>query len=128
MEFYHISYNNTFVGKACIKKQGLYAMISANCVLSSSGFPRLAVKSASGCIDLGVMIRAGEQFTLCTRVSAKKIDWNTITFSIIDKCDTCEKTLIPIKPTEPFMQLEIINNLQIVVDEGDHSIWLQEIS
>ena len=98
---YEIIHGDRCVGTMEVKPQGLYVGFSCRCDIRVPGFARVKARWQDRELDLGVLIPAGQRFSLDTKVAAKKCGTGIPEFRI----DTGEEktgTFVPIYPEEPF--------------------------
>lgn len=106
---YTIYNNGSAVGVACIKTEGLFAVISCCCIPENDRPYRLYLNSGSNQIELGVC-PPGDQ--LVRRISAKSVGKGDISFTAREAVD--DKQGIAIEEAQPFPYLEKLPQAYLV--------------
>lgn len=81
-ETYDIMCDASPVGKAQVKRQGLYYCFSCRCRLPDSGIYRIHVCCGENCEDLGICIPLDGMFGMDKRVAAKYLGEGTMSFHL----------------------------------------------
>ena len=90
------------VGTAEAVRQGLYYRITCRCVLTGEVMYQVTARGESGEENLGLLVPEGEAFCLTTRVPAKRLPGQTLSFRAVPRGTERKTFFAPIYPEEPF--------------------------
>ena len=77
---YEIFWNHNIVGKASVRREGLYYHFYCECVLPQDDIFKVFVTDRSNSVKLGVCVPNRGKFTLKTRVPVKYLSGNKLLF------------------------------------------------
>lgn len=84
------------IGWANIEREGLYYRVCCRCSIKEKSFFRVVATCANGKHPLGILVPTASGFTLTARIPIRKVDLNTVCFSV-EPQDSCERIIrIPI--------------------------------
>lgn len=113
------------VGHAEIEKEGLYLKIRCSCAPPDKGFFRVLVDDGIITRDLGICVPEGNCFTLTTRISAKHLKEEDLSFRLIRKDK--QISVIPVATEEPFSGLALLDRAKLQVMNGQPEIVIDPI-
>ena len=79
---YKIYMNGTVVGRADVKRKGLYYHITCTCKPPSMEFYRVIMYSRSDRMDLGICVPLGDVFTLSVHIPVKYFQGDEFIFEL----------------------------------------------
>lgn len=77
---YEIFYNNIEVGKALVRREGLYYHFYCECILPQSDIFKVFVTDGRTTVKLGICVPNRGKFTLKTRVPVKYLSGDKLLF------------------------------------------------
>ena len=120
--YFAIFLHGQAVGKAEVRREGLYYRFRCRCQISSQSVCKLTANGES----LGILVPMGDGFGLDTKLPAKRFGIDDWDFQISPNRPVLEGRFIPIKPEEPFAYLERLKDAYLVKHGGEIGILLQE--
>ena len=99
---YPVFFGKNPVGKVQVLHQGLYYRFVCHCRLSGDVVCRLVVRCEDNQENLGVVVPAGDGFTLDKKIPSKRIGEGELEFLLVPKQDRLNGKFVPIRPEEPF--------------------------
>lgn len=110
--------NTQAVGRAEVKKEGLYYRFFCTCTPPDNGIYRIVVCDGSNTRDIGICIPTGT----VARVPIKYLPGERLTFSLVPK--DRKETAVPVATGEPFERLEQLDNARFQVTQGQPEILI----
>lgn len=107
---YSISYSEHIVGKAEVKKEGLYYHFRCVCHLQKDNIYTVIVSCNGTEQNLGVCVPMDGRLGLETKVPIKHIGEGTFTFRVVSKHSEEKEVFYPVSAVEPFTQLTQLEN------------------
>lgn len=123
---YEIMLGGQAIGKATVRRQGLYYEFDCQCVLSGEGMFCISVFCHTNREDLGVLVPEGGRFVLRTRLPVKRLGEGTLCFEAVPKRPKPVGKFIPLSPEEPFRYLQRLENAYLQVRNGQPGIVIPE--
>ena len=121
---YNVMCNGVVVGKASVKREGLYYCIRYKCNLPQKGIFRVVVKESRNTYDLGICVPDGDAYSGTTRVPCKRFNTNDFSFTLV----TDDKTVcIPVMGGEPFLYLDKLSAARLNNTNGQLEIIIDPI-
>lgn len=121
---YDVMFQNRIVGKASVKKQGLYYHIISSCEPQFEGIHRLIMSDRINDIDLGILVPENNCFYLSKRIPLKKFNSTNFEFRIISKDETRE--LIPVVSGMEFPCLEKVTAARFKITNGQPILMIDQ--
>ncbi len=118
-------YNEKNVGQAEIIKEGLFYRIHCACKPTDEGIHRITVSDGISVVDLGICVPVGERFVLTTRIPAKRLTGENLSFALVGKNEG-EHT-VPVDTGAPFAHLDKLENARLEVTNGQKMIVIDPI-
>ena len=113
------------IGKAQVKKEGLYYCISCRCRLSGEVVYRIEAKGDAGTEDLGVLVPENGAFVITKRIPAKRLGQGALQFRAVPRRIKTDEKFVPISPEEPFAYLSRLENAYLQIRNGQKGIVLR---
>lgn len=110
---YEILWNNKPVGKAEIKREGLYYLFFCVCRPEQSGIYRVFVTDGKNEISLGVCVPVGDRFEVKKKIPAKMLQNQNLIFWLVP--DMEEKQRFPVKDDMPISCLEKLDHARLEI-------------
>ena len=121
---YDIMCNGVAVGKASVKREGLYYCIHYKCNLPQKGIFRVMVTESHNTYDLGICVPDGDVYSGTTRIPCKRFYSNDLVFTLMsDDKIVC----VPIMGGEPFLYLDKLNAARLCNTNGQLEIIINPI-
>ena len=120
--FFEVYLHGQPVGKAEVRREGLYYRFRCRCRLSSQSVCHLEANEVS----LGILVPMGDGFGLDTKLPVKRFRDETWDFQIMPNRPVLEGRFIPIKPEEPFAYLERLKSAYLARRDGQVGIVIKE--
>lgn len=102
---YSVFFNDTPVGQARVKREGLYYKILCRCVFPHKNIYRIKVTDGNKEVDLGICVPEGNYFTLISRIAVKNIPGDNLQFTVTTN-QTTEYFVADRKPFHDLDKLE----------------------
>lgn len=115
---YAIFRNDVPVGKAEVKKEGLYYRFTCSCTPPEAGIYRISVSDGNTVRDLGICVPTGAKFTLNARLPAKYLREDKLTFFLISNEERGTESGFPIATGKPFEHLDKLNAARLQMRNG----------
>ena len=111
--------NDEIVGKADVKREGLYYRFVCTCMPPDNRVHRIFVSDGTNTRDLGICIPMGERFFLSCRVPIKYLPGESLAFSLVPK-----QAPIPVYDAQPFPQIDKLDSARFQVTDGQAEILI----
>ena len=108
-EVFDVTRGGQAVGRAEIKREGLYCRIICRCQINDHEIHRLYADGEK----IGVLVPEGKELVLETRVAAKRLKEGCCFF-----LDQYMGEFIPICPGEPFYHLDKLRKRKLLIKNG----------
>lgn len=115
------------IGRAEVKREGLYYHFRCRCQLPRSDIYTIAVSCNEITRNLGVCVPMEECFGLDTKVPAKHIGEGCLLFRAVSKDDKAQTPFYLIKPDEPFGHLTELKNAVFCIENNQPGIRIRGI-
>jgi len=123
---YEIVFRNKTVGKAEVKKEGLYYKITCVCKPPNQKLHRIIVSDGITERDLGICVPDESGFSLTTRVPIKHIQGDNLSFSMKphgeNSADSQKQVEMPIQTGGVFMPLDKLEKARLRIKNGQPEI------
>ena len=106
------------IGRASVKRQGLYYYFYCRCNLSGEVMHRLTVRCNERTVHLGIPVPKNGQFELQTRVAMKKLGIGVMEFRAVPKHAQLQEQFVPLSPVEPFRYIRRLQDAVLQVRDG----------
>ena len=106
------------VGRAEVKKEGLYYRFSCTCTPPDNGIYRIIVCDGSNTRDIGICRPSGT----VARVPIKYLPGDKLTFTLVPKDK--KEISVPVATGEPFEHLDQLDNAHLQVSDGQPKILI----
>lgn len=103
---YDITYDSAPVGRALMKKQGLYYAFSCRCRLPDEGLYRIHAISADRREDLGICVPMDGGFGMDKKIPIKRMGEGELTFQLVPKDWKQQEPAIVPEPEKPLQEEE----------------------
>jgi len=123
--FYEVTFGNTVVGKCEVRSQGLYCRIICRYRIPGDPICHLYAVTEAGRENLGVPVPEGDGFLLDRKIPVKRIGQGDIRFALSAGAGTLTGTFVPIRPEEPFLYIERLQNAFLELSQGQVGIRIQ---
>ena len=110
------------VGKADVRREGLYYRFSCRCDMAEDTLCRVTV----GTENLGILVPVRGGFGLETKVPVKRFAGVTPEFRLIPNKPVVSGKFVPIKPEEPFAYIERLKNAYLATRNGQIGVVIKE--
>ena len=114
-EVFDVTHRGQVIGRVEVRPEGLYCCISCRCRVDDGEIHRLY----AGGEKIGVLIPAGEELVLETRVAARRLK-EGCAFSL----DENRRNFIPIRPGKGFDHLDKVRQGRLVIREEAPGLFL----
>lgn len=119
---YRILCEDVAVGTVETNREGLYYQFACRCIPPDKQVYRICVSDGIIQQNLGICVPVGEHFVLNTRIPAKLLQGEDLTFYLIPaKIDKCR---IPVVTNEPFEALDKLEAARFVNENGQPEILI----
>ncbi len=115
---YDIFLNDVPVGRAEVKKEGLYYRFICNCTPPDAGIHRISVSDGNTVRDLGICVPMGSKFTLTARLPVKYLREDKLAFSLISNEERGTESGFPIATGKPFQHLDKLKAARLQMRNG----------
>lgn len=123
---YPVNFGGQAVGKVQVRRDGLYYCFFCRCRLSGDVVFRLAVTCGKRQENLGILVPDGDGFSLETRLAAKKLGGEELSFQLIPNRVVHPERFIPIYPEEPFAYLARLKDGYFSYRDGQPGVCIKE--
>ena len=124
---YPLSFGGRPVGSVQLVREGLYYRFICHCRLVGEVVCRVLVTWGDFRDNLGILVPAGDEFVLDTRVPVKRFGKGKPEFTVTPSRAPTGEKFIPISPEEPFAYLERLKDAYLETREGRIGIVLKNI-
>ena len=122
---YKIIYNDTVVGTAEVKKEGLYLHFVCKCAPPDKELYRIQVSDGVDNRNLGICVPEGNSFYLNTRVPSKHFANEQLSFRMIPA--RSDNKVIPVATDVPFEDLEQLKTARFQIENGQPGILIDPV-
>ena len=112
------------IGRAQIRREGLYLCFRCRCRLSGEVVYRLQVRQGEHTENLGIPVPQEGAFELNTRIPAKRLAPGKIQIEAVPKQVELAGMFVPLSPEEPFKYLRRLEEAFLQVRDGQVGIIL----
>ena len=116
MFLYQIFWNETAVGTADVTKEGLYYRFACTCRPVGEGIHKILVSDGYTQRNLGICVPVGRDFVLNTKIPAKSLCIEKLTFRIVPKEE--EGFWIPVEEGMAFEYVDKLNSAYLKIIDG----------
>jgi len=120
---YDIFLNGEIIGKADLRKEGLYVHYICTCTFPTKGIFRITAETPNGAVNFGVCVPKGNCWESRGRIPANKLIGYELKLTATSCIEDKDK-YIPISPEEPFALLEELENLQFTIKNGKPVVYI----
>lgn len=99
---YEVRLGDKAVGRAEVKKQGLYYQICCRCQLPGGEVHRLTVRCGGKTENLGIIVPVGDGFGVDTKIPCKRLGEGKPDFQLLPKQERELGKFVAVYPEEPF--------------------------
>ena len=114
------------IGKAEVRREGLYYRFRCVCDLSGEVIYRLLAVWNEKQLNLGIPIPRGDTFYLETKIAASRLGEGTPTFRAVPRHPQQEGIWVRISPEEPFAYLHRLKNAVPEIRDGVMGIYIRD--
>lgn len=112
--FYEVTYGDEPIGKAELRRQGLYELISCRCRVTDDELYRIIAVWEDGWLNLGIPVPDMEGFVLKKSIPIKRLGENKLRFVMLNASQKPDdmlypKQLTPDQDDEPIQKQETIS-------------------
>ena len=122
---YDIFMGGQVVGKAEVRREGLYYCFRCRCDLTGEIMYRITVTVGQQEESLGIPVPEDGSFALSTRKSIKNFESGTPVFRVVPRHETLSEFFVPISPEEPFAYLARLKNACLAVRDNQTGIVIK---
>lgn len=115
---YPILLGGQTVGKAAVRREGLYLLFVCDCRFSGQMLYKITVQCGEHREELGVPVPADGSFHLQTRRPAKRFEKGELSFRAMPKHSALNGKFVPLSPDEPFAYLNRLQDAYLEVRGG----------
>lgn len=115
---YSVLSGNETVGKAIVRRQGLYCCISCRCALTGFVRHKLLVSCGANTVDLGLCVPQGNEFGVDTKIPIKRLGEGELTFRLVPKHNALKGEFVPVSPSEPFGYIRQLQKAHLARQDG----------
>ncbi len=123
---YPVTLSGKEIGRAEVRKQGLYYHFACRCQLSGEVICRLAAVCGDNMENLGVPIPENGEFVLEKRLPVSKFQGDSLRIRVVPRHPALEGKFVPIRPEEPFAYLSRLKNAYLQRRNGETGIVIAE--
>ena len=123
---YTVLSGNETVGKALVRRQGLYCCISCRCRLTGLVRYKLLVTCGENTEDLGLCVPQGDEFGVDTKIPMKRLGEGALTFFLVPKHNVLKGKFVPVSPNEPFDYIRQLQEAHLARQDGLPGVVLTE--
>lgn len=110
---YDILLGGQTVGKANVRREGLYCCFDCRCDFNGEVMYRLQLHCGGVIENLGIPVPNDSGFELCTKLPVKRVGEGPIRILAVPKYELPEGKFIPLSPEEPFRYLKRLQNAHL---------------
>jgi len=114
------------IGKAEVRREGLYCRFRCVCDLSGEVNYRLPATWGEKQIKLGIPVPCGDAFRLDTRVAVSKLGQGTPSFLAVPRHPEKTGMWVKVSPDEPFTYLHRLKNAVPEIRDGKMGILIKD--
>lgn len=115
---YEVLLGSTSIGQVDVEKLGLYYRFRCHCRLSGDMIYQLTVTCGGKQENLGVLTPLGSQFSLETKLPAKRFADGKPVFRVAPRHEPVSGRFVPIRSEEPFAYLSQLERAVYAVKDG----------
>lgn len=123
---YPIYYDEKECGNAIVDKQGLYYRIICKCKIPTNAPCKITVQIGERNINLGTCIKAGNIYTVDTKIPCKYLASKNLKFNILSPKKECCQGFVPVGENVPFPHLNKLNKARMCHRNGQIGIVFTE--
>ena len=123
---YEITMGGKPIGKAQVRRMGLYQHFSCRCDLTGDVVCRLTVTCGGKQENLGVLVPMDGSFGIEKKIPAKRLGEGIPQFQILPKHEKPEGKFVPIYPEEPFAYMARLKDAFLATKNGQLGIVIRE--
>lgn len=116
------------IGKAEVKREGLYYRFRCCCALSGDVIYRLHVTCGTRTENLGILIPDGDAFRLEKKLPASRFTEGKLAISAVPANPDRGERFTPVFPEEPFQYIENLNAARMASHNGQVGIVFEDQS
>ncbi len=113
------------IGRAEVRREGLYYSFDCRCRLSGEVVYRLTARCGEKTENLGIPVPEGNGFVLRTRIPVKRLGEGEITLRAEPKHTQLSGKFVPLSPEEPFRYLRRLQDAFLQVRDGQVGIVIK---
>ena len=121
---YDIFHGSEKIGKAEVKREGLYYRFRCVCNLTGEVMYRITVSCGEDTENLGILMPSGDSFYLEKRLPVSHFDGNAPTFRAVPKHPQVTGAWMPIAPEKPFEYIDRLENAVAEQRNGEMGILI----
>ena len=110
------------IGTAKITREGLYYRLDCRCALSGDVWYKVLITGDDVYEDLGVCVPFGNEFGVCTKVPAKRLEGKTYRFCAVPRHGTHTKNVVAVTEGSPFDYISKLESAVLMKKEGQFFI------
>ena len=114
------------IGKAEVRREGLYYRFRCVCQLTGEVIYRLTAVWGEKQINLGIPIPCGDAFYLDTKIAASRLGQGRPSFLAVPRKPPNMGTWVPLSPEEPFPYLHRLKNAVPELRNGVMGICIRD--
>lgn len=114
------------IGRATVKREGLYYRFDCRCQLSGEGVFRLRVRCRENTQRLGIPIPQDGEFVLRTRIPVKKLGTGVMTVEAEPVHEKMGEQFVPLSPEEPFRYLQRLEQAYLQTRNGQVGVVIPQ--
>lgn len=119
-----VLYQDREVGKAHIRREGLYYAIRCSCKQVDTRKWRLRVSCCGKDTDLGIGIPSHDMLTWETRTAAKQVGCGELTFSLVESPASGATEFVPVVEGQPFEAIGQLEGARFAFSNGVPGVWI----
>lgn len=123
---YEISMGGKPIGKAVVRRMGLYYHFSCRCDLTGEVVCKLAVTCGDAQENLGVFVPMDGCFGIEKKLPVKRLGEGIPQFRVLPKHERIEGKFVPIYPEEPFAYMAKLKDAFLATQNGQVGIVIRE--
>ncbi len=117
-EVYDIFLGSEKIGKAEVRRKGLYYQFRCCCDLTGAVVCRIKVRCGQKVENLGVPVPGGDAFYLEKQLPVSRFTEGEFSFFIEPRHPPAQDKWVPLKPDEPFSYLKDLKNAVLETRDG----------
>ena len=122
---FEICYKDAIIGRAEVKKEGLYYCFYCACTPPDKEMYRIHVNDGMTTKDLGICVPEKDQYTLVARVPVKYFKNDELVFVLTPA--RLEKTFMPVTSDGPFEALDQLETARFQLENGQSGILIDPV-